>query len=117
KTSAAYNALKYFDCSYVEPEDLQLNKVRFNVSVQSISKNIDGYSDEDGYGLIIPENIISTYMDQSTGILTIYATDLELDPIFRALRTKIQIIVYLKKSGFNNNVLTVSGNEVNGLLS
>lgn len=116
KTSAAFNAMRYSDCSYVQAGDLDEGRIRFNVSVQSISKNIDGY-DSDGYGIIISESPLGIYIEQSTGLMTVYSTDLNLDSVYQNLRTKIQIIVYLKKAGFNNETLTVSGDEAAGLLS
>lgn len=117
KTSSAYNAMRYSDCAFVQPEDLQEGRVRFDVSIMSISKNTDGYDSTDGYGLIINDVPVGIYVDQSTGLLTIWCTDVNYDPIYKNLRTKLQILVYLKKAGFNNTTLTVSGDETNGLLS
>jgi len=117
KTSAAYNAMRYSDCTYVQPEDLEQNRIRLDISIMSISKNIDGYESTDGYGLVINDIPVGIYVDQLTGLLTIWCTDVNYDPIYKNLRTKLQILVYLKKAGFNNTAVTVSGDETNGLLN
>ena len=56
-------------------------------------------------------------MDSETGILTLSVKDLSVDPIYLTLVSKIQITVYLKKSGWNNEILTIGPNQLQGLLS
>jgi len=114
-TRAGYPIMRYSDCSTVQDEDLFLGKVRFGVSVQSLAQNLDGY-DGDGYGIIV-DPILGTYMNQATGILTLNVRDLEEDPIFKTLVTKIQIQVFLKKAGWKNSVLEIDSDAVAGLLS
>jgi len=115
-TNHAYPAMRYADCTTVQPEDLALNKVRFGVSLQSFAPNLDGYTDADGYGIII-DDIIGVYMDHSSGILKLTIKDLSVDSIYLTLVTKIQIQVFLKKGGWNNSVLIVEPDEVSGLIS
>jgi hypothetical protein len=117
KTVAGYNALKYFDCSTVQLEDLALNKIKFNVAIQSFYKNLDGYdTDLDGY-VVIEDPIIASYIDHSTGILTINASDLSEDSVYLSLVTKLTVTVYLKKAGWNNSHLVISSDEFQGLMS
>ena len=117
KTIAGYNALRYSDCSTVQLEDLSLNRVKFNVAIQAFYKNLDGYdADLDGY-VVIEDPTIGVYMDHSTGILTLNASDLSEDSVFKTLVTKITITVYLKKAGWNNSHLVVTSNEVQSLFS
>jgi len=106
-TNSGYAAMRYSDCTTVQPEDLSLNKIRFGVSLQSFS-NLDGYFVDD---------IIGVYMDYNSGILKLTIKDLSVDTIYLTLVTKIQILVYLKKAGWNNEVLTVGPDEVAGLIS
>ncbi len=115
-TNAGFPAMRYSDCSTVQPEDLLLNRARFSVSIQAFVPNLDGYSDVDGYGVIV-DDIIGVHVDHSTGILKLTIKDLFVDPIFLTLVTKIEINVYLKKAGWNNQVLVVDPAAVPGLLS
>ena len=114
-TLASYPCMKYADCSTVQAEDLLLGRIRFGVSVQAYYPSLDGYS-EDGYGIII-DHILGVYMDQTTGILTLTIKDLDVDLTLLSLSTKIQILVYLKKAGWNNSVLTIDPDQVSGLIS
>lgn len=115
KTNAGEPSMRYSDCSAVQPGDLALNRVRFDVSIQSISYNLDGY-DDDGYGVIVNEGIRAV-IDHATGILTFTVNDLFEDPIFTARITKIQITVYLKKAGWNNTPLVINSSKIAGLIS
>lgn len=115
KNAFGTEAMKYADCSFVKQEDLILNKLKFNVSIQSYYPNLDGYS-EDGGGIII-DPIFAVYIDHITGILTLSIKDLDYDPLYSSLVTKIQIIVYLKKSGWKNQVLTINTNQLSNLLN
>lgn len=108
---------RYADCSTVQLEDLALGRVRFNVSLQSFVKNNDGYDEGSGSFVVIVDEQIGVSIDQSTGILTIYAKNLEEDNVYQSLVTKIQVIAYLKKGGFNNEVLTITSSEIEGLTS
>ena len=114
-TSAGYPAMRFSDCTTVPLTALVNNQVRFGVSVQAFVPNLDGYSD-DGYGVIV-DPIIGTYLDHTTGILTLSMKDLSVDPIYMTLVTKIQVTVYLKQAGWINEVLIVDSDQVQGLLS
>ena len=114
-TGGGFNPLKFADCTNVQSDALAKNQVRFGVSIQAFVPNIDGY-DDDGYGVIV-DDIIGVFMDHSTGIMTLTIKDLEVDPIFQTLVTKIEVTVYLKKGGWNNEVLVIDSDKVSGLLS
>lgn len=115
-TAAGYTAPKFADCTTVSAAALVSNQVRFDVSIQSIYPNFDGYTLDDGYGIII-DDIIGINIDQSTGIMTLSAKDIDHSTVYPELRTKILITVYLKKSGWNNTPLTVPYNQISGLFS
>lgn len=113
-TNAEYQAMRYADCTTVQPEDMALNKIRYGVSIQSFVPNFDGYDVVDGYGIIV-DDLIGVYMDHTNGILRLTVQDLDDNPLFKTLVSKIQIVVYLKKAGWNNNVLTVTPDETSNL--
>ena len=115
-TNAGFPAMRYADCTTVQPADLALNKIRFAVSIQAFVPNIDGYSDADGYGVIV-DDIIGVHIDHSTGIMSLTIKDLFVDPVFLTLVTKIEINVFMKKAGWHNQVLVVDPAAVPGLLS
>ena len=115
-TSAGYPAAKFADCTYVESDALERNQIRFGVAIQSITPNLDGYSELDGFG-IIANDTIAVHIDQTTGLLYFTMQDIEYDAIYPELRTKIQITAYLKKAGWNNSPLTVPSDQIVGLLS
>lgn len=98
---------RYYDCTTVQPIDITLNKIRFSVSIQSLVPSLDGYQDGYGYGVIV-DNLVGLYIDQATGILTITAKDLYVDPIYKNLITKIQVSCWLKKSGWKNDVVELT---------
>jgi hypothetical protein len=108
--------MKFADCTFVQPDSLSRDQLRFSVSVQSFSPNISGLS-EDGYEGIIVDGKIGIYIDYTTGFLTLNFTNLFQDPTLKTLSTKIQINVFLKKGGFNNQPLFVDSNKMNNMLS
>lgn len=117
KTVADYPAMRYADCSTVKLEDLSLNRIKFSVAIQAFYKNLDGYDPGlDGY-VVIEDPTIGVLMDHSTGILTLNASDLAEDTLFKTLVTKITVTAYLKKAGWNNRHLIINSDEVQGLLS
>ena len=115
-TRAGYPAMRYADCTTVQSTDLSFGKVRFNVSLQSFAPNLDGYSEEDGYGVIV-DDIIGIYLDTTTGILKLTIQDLSVNEVYKTLVSKIQILVYLKKAGWKNTPLVINTSEVAGLIS
>lgn len=115
-TRAGFPAMRYADCTTVQSTDLALGKVRFGVSLQSFAPNLDGYTNEDGYGVIV-DDIIGIHLDTGTGILSLTIKDLSVDPVFMTLVSKIQLLVYLKKAGWNNIPLVVTPSQIAGLIS
>ncbi|NJO18732.1 MAG: hypothetical protein HC877_24330, partial [Thioploca sp.] len=116
KTAAGFPAMRFSDCTTVKPDALFKNQVRFGVSIQSFYPNLDGYTELDGYGVIV-DDIIGVFMDSTNGILTLSIKDLAEDPVFLTLVTKIQVMVYLKKAGWKNMPRVVQSTELQGLLS
>ncbi len=115
-TRGGYKAMRYSDCTTVQDEDLLLNRVKFSVSVQAFVPNLDGYDAIDGYGIVI-DDIIGVHLDPITSILKLTIKDLFVDQVFMTLVTKIQVEVYLKKSGWINPTLIVPPTAIAGLLA
>lgn len=115
-TSAGYPGMKFADCSFVQANALALEQVRFSVALESMSISTDGYdiSIFDGYGIIC-DPLIGTYIDNTTGVLTIRATNVNSDPMI-TMNCRILVTVYLKKSGFVNKHTEVLENELTFLL-
>lgn len=115
-TSAGYPAMRYSDCTTVGLDALIYNRLRFGVSIQSIVPNLDGYSVADGYGVIV-DDLIGIYMDPIYGIMTITAKDLDEDLTKPNLITKIEIVVYAKKAGWQNTTQIIPPNQIMGLVT
>jgi len=116
RTRIGFPAMRYADCSTVQPNDIFHNRIRFDVSMQSFSPQLDGYT-FDGYGGDILDDKEGVFIDQSTGIMRINFTNLYQDPVLQTLITKVQVNVFLKKGGFNNNPLIVSSDKVLNILN
>jgi hypothetical protein len=56
-------------------------------------------------------------VDYETGLLTLNFSNLYQDPTLRSLSTKVQVNVFLKKGGFNNQTLFVNSTKVQNMLS
>lgn len=115
-TRGGLQAMRYSDCTTVQDEDLALNRIRFSVSVQAFVANLDGYDDGYGFGVIV-DDIIGVHLNHTTGILQLTVKDLFVDSVFLTLVTKLQVLVYLKKAGWNNLVTVVGADQLIGLLS
>lgn len=115
RTRLGFPSMKFADCSLVQASAITNDQIRFSVSVQSFSPNTNGLSD-DGYGGVIVDGKMGVSMDQATGLLTINFTNLFQDEIMPTLSTKIQIQVFLKKGGFNNQPLFVDATKVQNML-
>jgi len=113
-TSAGFACARYADCSTVQAEDLALNRIRFDVAIQSFNKNLDGYDEIEGYGIVV-DDTIGVYLDHGTGILKMTLSNNAADEIYMTMVTKIQIIAYLKKAGWNNQVQVITPDETQGL--
>jgi len=112
QTSKNFPAMKYASCNTVKAEDLLLNKVKFDVSIQSYVSS-DGY---DGYVGANTSGIIGSFMDQNTGLLRIYSNNLVNNILNANLVTRLTIKVLLKESSWNNYPLTLSKDQISGLL-
>jgi len=115
-TSLGFPAMRFADCSFVGSDALTNDQVRFSVAVQSFSPNTDGV-DTDGYSGVVVDGKIGVSVDYENGLLTLNFTNLYEDEVYLTLRTKIQVSVYLKKSGFNNIPLYVNSTKVRNILS
>ena len=115
-TSAGYPAMRFSDCTTVGVDALARSQIKFGVAVQAFNPNLDGYTEADGYVVIVDDHI-GVNMDHSSGLLTLTVQDLEVDPIYMTLVTKIEITVYLKKAGWNQNALVIPPEQIQGLLS
>ncbi len=114
-TRSGFNCMKFADCSSVLSDAISKNQVRFSVSVQSFSPEIDGFS-YDGYSGPIVDGRIGVSLDYSTGVLTLNFTNLHQDPVLLTASTKIQINVFLKKAGFNNSAHFINSTQMKNLL-
>ena len=114
-TKLGFPAMKFADCSLVLDDALSKDQLRFSVSVQSFSPNTVGLS-EDGYSGAIVDGKIGVSIDYSTGLLTLNFTNLYEDTILNTLSTKIQINVFLKKGGFNNQPIFIDSTKVQNML-
>jgi hypothetical protein len=114
-TRLGFPAMRFADCSYVTHAALANDQLRFSVSVQSFSPNTNGLS-EDGYEGVIVDGKMGVAIDYSTGLLTLNFTNLFQDAVLQTLSTKVQINVFLKKGGFNNQPLFVDSTKVQNML-
>lgn len=97
-------SMRFADCSLVSLDALSRGQVRFAVALRSIAQ-LDASIDH--YGVQI---------NPHTGILTLNFGDLYEDPILQTLKTRVEITVFLKKAGFNNQPITVNSMQVTHLL-
>ncbi len=114
-TKLGFPAMKFADCSMVTGDALTRDQLRFSVAVQSFSPNTNGLSEDGYYGAIV-DGKIGVSIDYATGLLTLNFTNLYKDTILPTLNTKIQINVFLKKGGFNNQPLYVDSTKVQNML-
>ena len=114
-TNLGFPAMRFADCSYVMANALANDQVRFSVSVQSFSPNTNGLS-PDGYTGAIVDGKMGVSIDYTTGLLTLNFTNLYQDQVLETLSTKVQVNVFLKKGGFNNQALFVDSTKVQNML-
>lgn len=103
--------MRFSNGTLVSSSAINDDQVRFAVSVSSISKQTDGYDfDEpsDGYNIEDVQEVLGTYMDHSTGMLRIYAKNISYNPLLPQIRTRITVVVKLKRAGFANDRITIS---------
>lgn len=117
RTSFGFPALRFADCSTVQSTAIANNQIRFAVAPQSLSPALNGQDVDDGYTGIIVDGKIGIYIDHATGLLRLNFGNLYQDPVLLTLNTKVQVNVYLKKSGFNNRPLFVNSTQMANLLT
>lgn len=115
-TRLGFPAMKFADCSKVGVDALSLNQIRFSVSVQSFSPNINGITSELLEGIIV-DGKIGVSINYETGLLSLNFTNLYEDSVLKTLNTKVQVQVYLKKAGFNNDPLFVASEKIQNILN
>lgn len=115
-TRLGYPALRFADYSFVNDDAINNDQMRLSVAVQSFSPNLDGMT-SDGYEGVIVDNKLGVSVDYNSGLITINFTNLYEDEILKTLSTKIQIMIYLKKAGFNNKPKFIDSDKVSNLLS
>jgi hypothetical protein len=113
-TKLGFPAMRFADCSYVDLYAMERDQVRISVSVQSFSPNTNGTVD--GYEGVIVDGKIGVSVDYVNGLITLNFTNLYEDIVLQTLSTKIQVNVYLKKGGFNNETLFVDSAKVQNIL-
>jgi hypothetical protein len=116
RTRLGYPSMRFADCSFVSNASLTNDQVRFSVSVQSFSPNTNGLSPSGWSGAIV-DGKMGVALDPTTGVLTLNFTNLYQDAVLRTLNTKVQVQVYLKRGGFNNEPLFVNSTQLSNLLS
>jgi hypothetical protein len=114
-TKLGFPAMRFADCSTVTAEALTNDQIRFSVSIQSFSPNTNGLTN-DGYTGVIVDGKMGVAIDYQTGLLTLNFTNLYQDQILETLNTKVQVSVFLKKGGFNNETLFVDSTKVQNML-
>lgn len=114
-TRLGYKAMKFADCTNVGLDALNLNQVRFGAAVQSFSPQLNGIDPNCITGIIV-DGKIGVNINYSTGLLTLNFTNLYQDPVKQTLNTKIEITVYLKKAGWNNNPIFVNSIKTQNIL-
>ena len=114
-TKLGFPSMRFADCTFVTSTALANDQIRFSVAVQSFSPNVDGYSTDGYYGAIV-DGKMGVSIDYTTGLLTLNFSNLYQDQILQTLSTKIQINVFLKKGGFNNQPLFVNSTQVQNML-
>ena len=114
-TRLGFPALKFSDCSKVQSDALKNNQVRFSVSVQSFSPNTNGLDPINNPSVIIDAKM-GVAIDYNTGLLKLNFTNLYQDPTATTLNTKVQIQIFLKKGGFNNEPIYIDSTKVKNLL-
>lgn len=108
--------MSFSDGTLVSSAAITNNQVRFEVSISSYSKNLDGYDGYfDGYGTA-SEELVGTFMEHASGILRIRAANIVRNEFFPEGRSRILVSVSLKKAGFKDAVTLVSSSDLVQLL-
>lgn len=102
RTRKGFPSMRFADCSLVKSDAISKNQLRFSVSVQSFDQINNGR--------------IGAFIDQATGLLTLTFDDLESSEVMKSKSTKIQVNVFMKQGGFNNQFVFVDAEKVQNLL-
>jgi hypothetical protein len=114
-TALGRPAMRFADCSFVSMNALILNQVLFSVSVQSFSPQINGL-DPNCYSGIIVDGKIGVSIDYASGLLTLNFENLYQDPVEQTLNTKVEITVFLKRGGWNNQPIYIDSTTAQNIL-
>lgn len=115
-TRLGFESMRFADCSFVSVDALLKGQVRFAVSVRSLAQQIVNGPSLDGYVDGLMDVSAGVAINPETGILTLRFENTYEDPVLQTLKTRVQVVVYLKKSGFNNQALTINSTQVKNLL-
>lgn len=112
------NRMRFSDGSLVTASALAAGQVFFEVSVSSFAKNmgfsVDGYVDYSDVGDDADE-AVGTYIDQSSGLLRVRAYHVVNNDVRPEVRTRIYVVVNLKRAGWKNAPRVVSDVELAAL--
>lgn len=114
-TNFVSGIMKFSDDTFVSSSAITNNQIKFEVSISSYSKLLDGY---DGYASdsLDVNEAIGTYIDHSTGLLRINADNITYNVLYPQLRTRILVAVSLKKAGFKSSVVRVTTDDLSRIL-
>jgi hypothetical protein len=112
------NQMRFSDGTFVTSEALAAGQVFFEVNVSSFAKNmgfsVDGYVDYSDVGEDADE-AVGTYIDQGSGLLRIRAYHIVNNDVRPEVRTRVYVVVNLKKAGWRNLPRVVSDVELAAL--
>lgn len=107
--------MSFGDGTLVSASAINDDQVRFAVMLSSYAKQVGGADfDEpaDGYGTVDVDETIGTSMDHDTGTLRIFAKNSVYNPLLPQNRTRISVIVKMKKAGFANSRVRITPTEL-----
>lgn len=112
--------MQFSDGTFVPASALTDSQVFFEVKVSSFAKNlgfgVDGYVDYSDVGDSADE-AVGTFIDQSTGLMRIRAYNIVNNALRPEIRTRINVVVNLKKAGWRNMPQTISALELSNILT
>lgn len=112
--------MRFGDGTLVSASAINNNQVRFAVMLSSYAKQLgaaDFDEPADGYGLVDVDETIGVYMDHDTGTLRIFAKNIVYNPLLPQNRTRITVVVKLKRAGFANNNVRITPTELAEVLT
>ena len=83
--------------------------------MQSFSPQLNGIDPQCITGIIV-DGKIGVSINYSSGLLTLNFTNLYQDPVKQTLNTKVEVTVYLKKAGWNNDPVYVNSIQAQNIL-